>query len=346
MEAAFFDGPKQMRLGSAPDPKANPGEVVLKVGACAVCGTDVRIWRSGHHRISPPAIISHEIAGTVERLGDGVDSVEIGDRVVLSPPAWSCGDCYHCVNGLENLCPERTGLSYERAGGFAQSVVVPAPLVASGALNHISDGLGFDEAAIVEPLACCINGQSQFTISRDDVALIIGVGPIGLMHAALLRSANISKVIVSDVSEQRLAAARLRDVDVVIDAANEPITDRVLELTDGRGADLVVVAVSAKQGYQTAFSVAAKGAKLLLFAGLPKGEDQILFDMNQVHYRQWTILGSYGSSVDQGRKALALLESRTIDPADLVTHRFGLGNIAQAFEVAESLDGLKIVVTP
>lgn len=346
MRAAMLEAPRHMAIREVPDPVPESGGVVLKVRACAICGTDVRIYNHGHKRITLPAIIGHEIAGTVVSVGAGVTTFAPGDTIALSPPGWSCGVCRTCRRDQENLCGDRQALSYEYPGGFAEYVAVPAPLVNNGSLHSIVESADFAHAAIAEPMACCINGQQQVRWRPDDRVLIIGGGPIGIMHSELVRARGAESVAMIDVAEQRLEMIRENLPGVVAIDGRENAAEKIREWSDGDGPDVVIVCTSSASAYTLAFEVAGRCGQVLLFAGLPKDGSVMQVDMNEIHYRQLAWYGSFGSTPQQGAEALNLLMSGKVSPARIVTHRFPLDEIGVAIETAQSLDGLKIVIQP
>lgn len=345
MRAALLEAPHRIAVREIDDPKPPPGGVVLRVGACAVCGTDVRIYRHGHHRIALPAVIGHEIAGEVAAVGDGVDAWKPGEPVALSPPGWSCGTCRLCIRGQENLCESRRALSYEFPGGFAEYVAVPEPLVTNGSLHRVPDDTDVAHVSITEPLACCINGQEQVRWRPDDRVLIIGGGPIGVMHSELVRARGAESVAIMDVAHQRLALIRELLPHVTPIDGNADAVERIRDWSSG-GPDVVIVCTSQPAAYECAFEIAGRCGQVLLFAGLPKDRQAMFVDMNVIHYRQLAWYGSYGSTTDQGRKALNMLLSGAVDPKLLVTHRFSLDRIPDAMNAAQELTGLKVVVQP
>jgi L-iditol 2-dehydrogenase len=346
MRAGMLDAPQTMVIRELPDPVPEPGGVVLRVGACAVCGTDVRIFNHGHHRIELPAVIGHEIAGTVAALGTGVSGYSVGDTVVLSPPGWSCESCRMCLRGQGNLCEHRQALSYEYPGGFADYVAVPPPLVANGSLHRLDEGIDLAHVAIAEPLACCINGQEQVRWRPDDRVLIIGGGPIGNMHAALVRSRGAEALAIADVAEPRLDTVRRNLSDVTAIDVNTDAQAKITDWAGGSGPDVTIVCTSSTSAYELAFATAGRCGQVLLFAGLPKGQQIMNVDMNQIHYRQLAWYGSFGSMPHQGKAALDMLLSRAVDPELLVTHRYGLSQIPDAISTAQSLAGLKVIIEP
>jgi len=349
MRAALLEQPRIITIAELPEPAPEAGGVVLRVGACAICGTDLRIYAHGHHRVALPAVIGHEIAGTISAMGEGVKGFAIGDRVVLSPPGWSCGECRICRRAegrQENLCERRNALAYEYPGGFAEYVAVPAPLVRNGSLHTLPPEADFAEVAITEPLACCVNGQDQMRWRPDDRVLIIGGGPIGMMHAELVRARGAEALAMADLSDERLhIIGSLGDV-TPIDGRDPAAEEHIRTWSGGYGPDVVIVATSAPAAYHTAFSVIGRGGQVLLFAGLPKDKQVLEVNMNLIHYQQLAWYGSFGSTPAHGAQALELLLSRSVNPARLVTHRFGLEDLPAAMAVAGALVGLKVVVQP
>jgi len=346
MRAAVLEQPHQIAVHEVAAPTPAPDGVVLRVGACAICGTDLRIFAYGHHRVTLPAIIGHEIAGTIAAVGSDVSGWAVGDRVVLSPPGWSCGACRACRRGQENLCEARQALSYECPGGLAELVAVPAPLVTNGSLHRLPPEADLGEMVITEPLACCINGQEQIRWRPDDRVLIIGGGPIGMMHLALVRARGADAVAMMDVADERMGMiGALRGV-TALDGRDADVEERVRAWSGGSGPDVVIVAAGAPAAYHLAFAVVGRGGQVLLFAGLPRNKQVLEVNMNVIHYSQLGWHGSFGSTPRHGDEALGLLLSRKVDAAALVTHRFGLDAVPEALAVAKALIGLKVIVEP
>ena len=344
MKAAVFLEPGRLVVTDRDDPVPEPGGLVLRIEACALCGTDLRVFRHGHRRISPPAIIGHEIAGTVAELGEGVSGYQEGDLVVLAPPAWSCGSCRRCLRGRENLCEQRRALAYELPGGLAEKAAIPEPLVSGGCLHHVPLGTDPAEVAVAEPLACCINGQSRLAAPADARAVVIGAGPIGLMHALLLKARGLKNIAVADSVISRLERAGAIEGLRPVNIGTGVFSDQAGCGSDG--ADLVIVAASSGDAYRSAFEIVGRGGEVLLFAGLPASEQEMAIDMNRIHYKELAWYGSFASMPEQGREALRLLTTGPPEFSRLVTHRFPLDDVEEAFRAAGSLEGLKVVVQP
>ena len=348
MQAAVFLGPNQMELREIPRPEPGPGEVLIRVHACAVCGTDLRIFAGGKTRgVYPPRVLGHEIAGEVVGLGPGADEytdVKPGDRVAV-PPGIPCLACRFCSTGHENLCKRRKGLGYFYDGGFAEYMVVPDVAVRHGLLYRVPDALSDAEAAIAEPLACVVNGQSKSQVKLGDVVVITGSGPIGLMHLQLSRLAGARKVLVSEPSADRRALAGELGATRTVDPTTENLDQVVADESNGDGADVVIAAIGVPKLVNQLLAITRPGGRVNLFAGY-SGEGETTISANLIHYGELIVTGTSACTRDDFRKALDLLESEQVKAAPLVTHRFPLSQIEEAFETTRSGAGLRVVVEP
>ncbi|HHY99081.1 MAG TPA: alcohol dehydrogenase catalytic domain-containing protein [Firmicutes bacterium] len=345
MKAAVFLGPHEMEMREIEIPRPGPGEVRIKVMACAVCGTDVRIYNHGHHNVKPPQIIGHEIAGVIDEVGQNVKGLAVGDHVVVVTSV-PCNTCTHCQRGAPNLCLNFTAIGYHYPGGFAQYLIMPEEGVRSGNVIKIPDSLPFNEATLVEPLSCCINGQAYLNIGLGDKVLIIGAGPVGYMHVALAKAQGATKVMLANRSEERLKIAGEFGVDRAIPLGKEDLEKVVMEETDGNGADVVIVACSSGKAQEDAVKVAARQGRISLFGGLPRDNPYINFNSNTVHYKEIAIFGAFGSFNRQYRQALELITSKRIDASRFITATYPLEKITEALEMAEKGKRLKVVVNP
>ncbi len=344
MKAAVFDGPGKMELRDVPEPSCGKGEVLIKVEACAICGTDIRIYRYGQKNVKPPHIIGHEIAGTVEKVGSGVDGIKKGERVVLVTSV-GCGKCKFCHKGWHNLCSSGVAIGYYYQGGFAEYMQVPEPAVTQGNILPFPGKLSFAEASIVEPLSCCINGQEYLGITPEDTVVIFGCGPIGCMHAELVKAKPAQKLIMIDVDEKRLKMAEKFAPDIIINASQKDPVEEILSITDG-GADAIIVACGVNKVQEQAIQATNKKGRISFFAGLPKDRPTITLDSNIIHYKEISLFGAFASYEKQFREALGLIVNSKVNAKKIVTHKFALEKIVEAIEVAASGEGLKIVIEP
>lgn len=346
MRAATLYEPGDLRVGDVPEPSAGPGELKLRMHATATCGTDAKIFRHGHHRLDPPQIIGHELAGEVVEIGDGVEGFSLGDRVQVIA-AVPCGECWACQADIMAVCPNQTSMGYQYPGGFAEYMIVPQQVLKVDGVNLIPEGVSYAEAATTEPLACALNAQELAWVGDGDVAVVMGAGPIGCMHVRLARAKGASKVFLVDVNAGRLKLSAERvEPDAAIDSSAVDVVEEVLRLTDGRGADVIITAAPSGRAQEQAIDMAAPRGRVSFFGGLPKDDPYIRCDSNKVHYRELFLIGANGSSPDHNRRALGLIASGDVPVADLITHRLPLEDVHDAIEAVISGEAIKVVVEP
>lgn len=343
MLAAQFLRPDELSLVEVPTPEPGPGEVLLKVEAATICGTDLRIVSGAKSAgVRPGVIMGHEIAGRVHSVGAGVDESLVGKQAAVAIVV-SCNHCRACLAGREHLCPNAELFGYAIDGGLAEYVLVPAKAVAQGNLITTTIEVKPTHLALAEPLSCVLNGFEQYRVRPGDTAVVLGAGAIGLLHTQLIRLAGASQVIVTNRSEARRdVALRLGATHVV---APDQIRATVDELTDGAGADVVVVCIGALPLADEALALAGPGGRVNYFAGFPKGS-RTEFDPNMIHYEELQVTGGSNASRELVRRAVRLLESGAIDGDAIVTHTFRLDQLDEAFAAVENRAGVKVAITP
>lgn len=347
MRAAVFHSPGDIRLVQVPDPRAEAGEIIVRVGAAGICGTDLRIYSSGHHRIpaGTPRILGHELAGEVVEVGGEIPGLQLGVHVGIAPNI-GCGVCADCVAGWTNLCADYRALGISLDGGFAEYVRVPADAIRQGNVTSIPSDMPFARAALAEPLSCCLNGQEAVGVGRNDVVAVIGAGPIGMMHLFLARLSGARAVILSEVAEARLAQARELGADIVVDAAHEDLKHVVQEVSAGRGADVVIVAAPSARAQQEALELVAHRGRINFFGGLPKDKPFVELNSNLIHYRQALVTGTTGSNVRQYRTAMSLVVHGRIDLQGLVGATLPLDQVADGLERTRAGAEMRIMLEP
>ncbi|GAA0988550.1 zinc-dependent dehydrogenase [Acrocarpospora macrocephala] len=346
MKVARFHAPGDIRIEDVAEPVEGAGEVKIRVRNCSTCGTDVKIYKHGHHHIRPPRVMGHEIAGEIAGVGEGVTGWEPGDRVQVIA-AIPCGRCEECRRGHMTVCPNQESMGYHYEGGFAQYMIVPAKVLAVNGLNRIPDGLGFAEASVAEPLACVLNGQELARVGEGDDVVVMGAGPIGCLHVRLARSRGAGRVFLVDLNADRLAmAAGLVRPDATICAGDTDAVDEVLKLTGGRGADVVITAAASGIAQQQALQMAARQGRISFFGGLPKDDPIISVDSNLVHYRELTIVGANGSSPAHNARALQLIAEGAVPVSDLITHRLPLAEVLDAIDIVSRGAAIKVTIEP
>lgn len=347
MLVARYYAPGDVRLEDAPEPTAGPAEVLLRARANSICGTDAKIFHHGHHRLDPPRVLGHELAGEIVAVGpDSVGNHAVGDRVQVIA-AVPCGRCEYCDRGWQTVCPNQKAIGYHWDGGLAQYVVIPEEVLRVDGLNPVADHVSFAEASVAEPFACAINAQELADVEDGDVVVVVGAGPIGCLHVRLARARGASTVYLVELSRERLdlSAERVHP-DAAICAAEVDPVDEVLRLTEGRGADVIITAAASGKAQEDALRMAALRGRISLFGGLPKDRPTITFDSNVVHYRELTVVGANGSSPAQNRKALEYIASGAVPVADLITHTMPLERFADGIGAVTGGTAIKVTIEP
>jgi L-iditol 2-dehydrogenase len=335
MQAAVYRGVNDVRVETVPVPAIGPGEVLIEVHSCGICGTDLKKIHTGSH--SAPRIFGHETVGTIAAMGAGVGSFAVGDRVVVFHHI-PCGTCYYCRKKTFAQCPvyKKVGCTagFEPSGGgFAGYVRVMDWIVQRG-LIKIPDGIPFAQAVFVEPLNTCLKGVRSLNLAADETVLVIGQGPIGIMLASLARRSG-AKVLTSDLYPERHAVAATFGLNLPIDASREDVVKVARAASEGRGADAVILAVGGNSLIRTAMEAARPGGRVLLFAQTQHGE--AIIDPAAVCVDEKTLLGSYSASVDIQDEALRIVfegYGQGYDLTRLVSHRFPLSEAVEAIAIA------------
>jgi L-iditol 2-dehydrogenase len=321
-----------------PTPEIGEDEVLVEMKACGICGSDLMEW---YLKIRAPLVLGHEPAGIIAKKGNRVKGFDVGDRVFVHHHV-ACLKCYYCLHGDYTLCEQFHGTNI-KPGGFAEYFKVPAPNLQIDTLK-IPDSLFFDEATLIEPVGCCLKALKECNIQRGDSVAIIGAGATGIIHTALSKVYGASKTIVSDLIDYRLEMAKRFGADVVVNPKNEDLGEVVKGETDGRGADIAVVTAPSLEAYEAGLAVCRKGGKLCVFAPT-KPNEYLQISPKELFFSEIQIVPSYSTSHLETRAALELITSGKLRVKDLITHRFRLDDIAEAFKTAlESKESLKVIV--
>lgn len=348
MLAAVFREPGNLDVTEVSTPEARPGEVVVRVGANTVCGTDVRILKGEKTRgIGKDVVLGHELAGHVAEVGAGVDDglgYEVGAPVAMYP-ILQCGRCYYCLRGMENVCENLRIFGNIEDGGLAEFIRVPAKAVERGNLFVAGEDRPSEELALAEPLACCINGLEKYRVEVGDTVVILGAGPIGLFHLQLALLSGAEKVIVSNPSESRRRFAESLGATVTVDPTSEDLAGLVREHTGGRGADATVICIGRAELVNDALGMTRKGGRVNVFAGLA-GEGWAEIAANLIHYNEISLTGGSNCRRRDFADAMRLIESGRIDVKTMVTDRFPLVQATRAIEKSSESGGIKVAVMP
>lgn len=346
MKAAVYRGVNEVRLEEVPVPKIGPGEILVRVDTCGVCGTDLKKIASGSH--SAPRVFGHETAGYVAQVGEGVEKFAVGDRVV-SFHHIPCGECYYCRHKVFAQCPTYKKVGCTAAfepsgGGFAEYVRVMDWIVRKGVVK-VPEGVSFEQACWVEPVNTCMKGIATLAPQPDEKVLILGQGPIGVILAVLAQRAG-AEVLTSDLFPERLTISRTFGMEETIDASRNDVVARARQVTEGRGVDAVVVAAAGNGLIRPALEAARPGGRVLLFAQTVRSEATI--DPATICVDEKTLLGSYSASVDLQEESVRFVFSRAMDLQRLITHRFPLQRAVEALDFAAhpKPGSMKIVIQP
>ena len=345
MLAAVYHGKNDVRVESVPVPHIGPGEILVRVHTCGICGTDLKKISTGSH--SAPRIFGHEIAGKVAAVGSGVTDFNIGDRVMVFHHI-PCGNCYYCERKVFAQCPtyKKVGVTagYDPSGGgFSEYVRVMDWIVKKGVVR-IPDHVSYEQASYIEPVNTCLKGIETLQLKRGETVLVIGQGPIGIILALLAKRAG-GRVITSDLYQQRLTIAKTLGINEFLEGKGDLVA-QTRGLTGGRGADAVIVAVANNSLIQPALDATRPGGRVLLFAQTVRSQAQ--FDPSAVCMDEKTLLGSYSASVDLQNLSADFVFNSGIDLTRLISHRFPLQQALDGLELAANPqpDSMKIVISP
>jgi len=342
LKAARFHSPLDVRLEELAEPEAGKGEVVIRVLASNMCGTDLKSFLRGHPLLRPPITMGHEYCGVVVAAGEGAPFKE-GERVVASNSA-PCMRCEMCSRGSYSICTsiKENMVGFSLPGSYAELMRIPAHIVSSNTYRF--SGPSPEEIACAEPLASVIHALDRVSVEEGETAAVVGAGALGLMFLQLLKARG-AKVIVANRSEARLEVAERLGADVLLSVSDENLVSRLKDATDGVGADLVVEAVGRKETWEACFMAARDGGTVLQFGGC-QGGTVVAFDAGKIHYGETTVVGSFHHEPSAFRRAVNAIELGEVDVAPFLTHRVRLEDILEAFELMKTRQAMKVSVLP
>ncbi len=340
MRVAMYYNNRDVRLEEMPVPRIGPGELLVRVRASGICGSDVMEW---YRTQRAPLVLGHEVAGEVAHVGEGVEGYQEGQPVAVTHHV-PCNTCRYCLSGHHTVCDLLRETSFE-PGGFSEYLRVPAVNVARGVVPA-PEGVSFEEASFVEPLACVYRGQRRANLQPGQSVLVLGSGLAGLLHVNLARALGAGKIVATDMVDYRLAAARRLGADAAF-SAREDVPARLREANEGRLAELVIVSTGAPPALAQALESVERGGTVLFFAPTEPGVT-LPVSINDVFFRNdATLTTTYAASPADLAAAMALIGARRVQVSDMVTHRLGLAEAALGFRLtAEAQDSLKVIVEP
>lgn len=343
MLALRLFGEKDIRLVETERPAIAAGDLLLKVEAAAICGTDVRMWQNGAAGVDAghPLTLGHEFAGTIVEAGSDVSYYKPGMRVCMQPNT-GCGICDMCVSGRSHLCEHYRAFGINMDGAMAEYVAIPSEAVRQGNLMLVPENLTCEEAAVCEPLSCAYHGFTKCFVQPGEYALVMGAGPLGVMHAQLLHMARAT-VLMSDLSADRLTQCRA-SMPYVTTYCGDDLKGFVMEQTAGRGLDVAITACPVPAVQAAMLPLMNYDGRVNFFGGVPASQQPVPIDTNLAHYRGLYLTGSTRSSIAQFRQVVRFASQGLIDVRSSITHRYHLGDALSAFENAKNAVGIKYML--
>ena len=345
MKAAMLVAPKTYEVRDLPDPQTPGDGVLVRVEACGVCGSDLRRWKECPPVGAQIVISGHEISGEVISVGKDCKQYRVGDRLAVAPDV-HCGQCYFCKRGMFNLCDNLTfiGQTPGRPGGFAELLPLNADILINGFVSPLPQGMDFLSASLAEPCQSVLMCHDKANTNLDDTVVVMGAGPIGCIHTVVAKARG-AKVVLSETSPLRREMAQRFTPDAIVDPLNEDLVSRVKQMTEGRGADIVICANPVVETQSQAVRLVRKGGRVVLFGGLPKANPMTTLDANLIHYGEITVVGAFSYTPSYQAKALKLIASGVIPADKLITQTYPLAQVGEAFQTAAGGEALKVVVT-
>ena len=341
MKAAFVKDSSRVVVEDVEKPILGTGDVLVKMHACGICGSDLEKVFGKYSQ--PSTRLGHEPSGTIEKVGENVTDFKKGDRVFVHHHV-PCYSCHFCLHGNETMCEKYSETNLSPCG-LAEEFIVPQWNVNHGGILKIPDSMSFEEAAMIEPLACCIRAWDKFSFQKGDSAVIFGVGATGMMHVMLSIVHEFDKIFCIDVNEFRLEFAKKFNITDAIKSSVPDIKQKILDQTDNRGVDVAIVATGSLQALSSAIDLVRKGGTVVMF-GVPSKDAMINLNMSIIYSKEITMISSYAASDSDTKAALELIQSSKIDVKKLITHRYNIKDSPKAFEHAHhGVDSMKIIIT-
>jgi L-iditol 2-dehydrogenase len=340
MRVAMYYTNQDIRIEEMPTPEIGPGELLIRVEASGICGSDVMEWYRMH---KAPLVLGHEIAGEVVAVGEGVTNYKVGDRVSASHHV-PCNTCHYCLSGNHTACDTLRTTNFD-PGGFAEFLRLPALNVDRG-VYLLPDEVSFEEATFIEPLACVLRAQRRVQVEPGKTVLVLGSGIGGLLHIHLAGRLGATRVIATDIDDARLRAASRFGADLALNA-REDIPVRLREVNEGRLADSIIVCTGAVTALQQAMECVERGGTILFFAPTDK-DVTIPLSINELFWRNdVTLTTSYAGDYADHMTALQLIQAKRVTVNEMITHKLGLAETGEGFKlVAEAHDSIKVIIEP
>ncbi len=345
MTAVVYHGKGDARVEKVPVPECGPGELRVKIDACAICGSDQKTFLNGNPRMKPPIAMGHEFTGTIDTVGAGVTGFTAGDRIVMATSI-SCGQCAYCRRGWSNLCVKLDPMGFSYPGGMAEYVVIPAIAIGNGHVVKVPARIAPEHACLAEPVSCAVNAVENCRVEKGDTVVVLGAGPLGIMNLFVAREYGAAKLILGQREGKRLEQARAFDCDLLVNTTKENLVEVVRTQTGGIGADVVIVAAPEGAVQEQALDLARKKGRVCLFASLPVGKNILSLDSRKIHYNELEVMGASDSTARQVAKAVTLLARKDFPKEKLATPVLPLAEVHAGFAAMAARDGMLVVLKP
>lgn len=345
MKAVVYYDKQDIRVEDIPLPEVKPGALLVKVEACAMCGSDFKTFNNGNPRMNPPITMGHEFCGTIETIGDGVSGFSIGDKIVMATSV-SCRTCFYCKKGWTNLCIDLRPMGFYYPGGMAEYVLIPARAVANGHVVKVPASMDPVQAAMAEPVSCAVNAAENCRISRGDTVVVVGAGPLGIMNLFVARSMGASKVILAQREGKRYEMAQQFPADRLVNTTTEDLVQVIKEETDGIGADCAIIAAPSPEPQEQSLDLVRKKGSICLFASLPVGKNLLSLDSRKIHYNELNVVGASDSTAEHVRKAVSILADPAFPTDKLANPIIPLTDVNHGFDIMKNRAGMRVVLRP
>ncbi|MCL1920556.1 MAG: alcohol dehydrogenase catalytic domain-containing protein [Kiritimatiellaeota bacterium] len=341
MKAVVYHGQLDVRVEDIAVPVCAEGGLLVKVEACAVCGSDMKAYLSGNPRMKPPIVVGHEFSGVVvEARAEGF---EVGGRVVMATSV-SCGECAYCRRGWNNICANIRPMGFGYDGGMAEYVAIPELALRNGHVINVPAHVDPVHACLAEPVSCAVNACENSQVAEGDTVLVMGAGPMGILNALVARQYGASRIILSEVNPSRLAQGAAFGFNRLVNPAEEDLEAVVKGMTGGYGADVAIVAAPAAAPQEQALGLVRRRGTVCLFASLPHDKRMITVDSRLLHYGELRVVGTSDSTPSHVRRAVEILGGASFPAGKIVTHQLPLDGFNGAIELMKSGEALRVVL--
>ena len=345
MRAVILSGPNEFAPGELEKPAIGDNDILLEMKKAAICGTDIRILEGTKRKgVRYPSVIGHEMCGIICEVGQNVKGYKVGEKVAIANVI-PCHSCHSCLTGRENACMNRKAIGYEFNGGFEEYVLIPEICIESGNVIKLPEQVSFAEGALIEPLSCCIRGLKNAGTGFNDTVLVVGAGPIGLMHLQLSKIVGAKEVIVSEPISSRREKAEKLGADCVVDPTKENLEQIIMERTNGLGVDVIIMAIGVPAIINSTLKLCRKGGTVNLFAGFA-GTGEAMIEVNTIHYNEINVNGSTAYKREDYLEAADMVINQKVNLEEIVTHTFKIEEFQKAYEICKGGDGLKVLIEP